>query len=277
MHRAVFALGAALALSGCGGGSNSNESVSVPLPPSPANLVAETAAGDVALAWDSVDGADGYHLYYAEEPDIQPDNYAAFEGGAWVQNVQPPYMVTGLAAEPVYHFVVTAFDGNGESQPSNEVIAIPRYVISGDNNDVVRDMANGLEWKRCTEGQTWSDVDGYCAGNPTVFEDGAAINIQQADGFRTPTRDELASLLFCSSNEPAYFPNGSSACYGGAAKPAIVAHIFPSTPYARYFQTSTKHPSHQDVYSAISFESGFGVSASKEGSLLYVRLVRPMK
>ena len=78
-----------------------------------------SAAVDVTLAWDSSAGADGYRLFYREEG--QNYNYASpdWEGGATTGTIY------ALDESTTYHFVVRAYNAEGESGNSNEAHLYP--------------------------------------------------------------------------------------------------------------------------------------------------------
>lgn len=94
----------------------------------PQQLSAAPGNASVTLNWNAVASAQGYHIYYATEPNILPANIAAFSGGTWVQNVTPPYTITSLANGTTYYFVVTAVAGGRESAPSAEVNTTPSAI-----------------------------------------------------------------------------------------------------------------------------------------------------
>lgn len=94
----------------------------------PQNLSAAPGNASVTLDWGAVSSADSYHIYYATEPDIQPDNIAAYDNGTWIEDVTPPYQITELTNGTTYYFVVTAVDGDMESDPSAEVSTTPSAV-----------------------------------------------------------------------------------------------------------------------------------------------------
>ena len=94
----------------------------------PQNLSAAPGNASVTLEWGAVSSADSYHIYYATEPNIQPDNIAAYDNGTWIEDVTPPYQITELTNGTTYYFVVTAVDGEMESDPSAEVSTTPSAV-----------------------------------------------------------------------------------------------------------------------------------------------------
>ncbi|MFO7285293.1 MAG: DUF1566 domain-containing protein [Gammaproteobacteria bacterium] len=89
----------------------------------PEGLALTAGHGSVTATWDPVAGAEGYHLYYAEEPDVTPENYAAYAGGVWLQDVTSPHTVEGLTHGATYYFIVTAY-ANGEETPPSTTRAI---------------------------------------------------------------------------------------------------------------------------------------------------------
>jgi hypothetical protein len=80
----------------------------------------------VSLQWSAVQGATAYHIYYATEPNISAPNYAAYQGGTWVQQVNSPHVITGLTNGQIYYFVVTAINAQTESLQSAQVSATPQ-------------------------------------------------------------------------------------------------------------------------------------------------------
>ncbi len=96
-------------------------------------VVPQALAADVTLAWDAnppEDNVGGYNLYYyktgsPENPDPCED---AHQGPSPIvlplevlgNPESPEYTLIGLRDDEVYHFVVTAYNNAGESNPSNE-------------------------------------------------------------------------------------------------------------------------------------------------------------
>lgn len=91
----------------------------------PQNFTVSVGSESVTLQWSPVAGATSYHIYYATEPNILPQNYAAYNGGTWVQNVSSPRVINNLVNGQIYYFVVTAANGSVESAGSLEVNAAP--------------------------------------------------------------------------------------------------------------------------------------------------------
>lgn len=115
----------------------------------PQNLSAQSGDGSISLTWDPVTGAQGYHLYYATEPVLDPSNIGAFDGWGIVEEITSPYLLDGLTNGTVYYAVVIAVAGSAESPASSEVSAMPVLspnIATGLLNDT------GIDW--CTDGSS---------------------------------------------------------------------------------------------------------------------------
>ncbi len=144
-----------------------------------------------------------------------------------------------------------------------------RYRFLGKDQDIVEDTRTKLQWQRCSLGQTWTGAT--CAGEATKYQWDEAQRIAPA-GWRLPTKDELASLVYCSSGEPAYWKTASETCKGAYGSPTIWSAAFPNTPKAWFWSSS---PNADD--SGFAWDVGFGdgdVSGYGKDYAVYVRLVR---
>lgn len=150
------------------------------------------------------------------------------------------YTHAGLNNGVTYYYVVTGVSVEGEeSTPSIEVSATPveapaeaingRFLSLGLNDDVIRDYGTGLEWQRCSVGQTWNQLQKNCEGDRTTFDWQAANGLTAPGNFRLPTLYELQTLIYCSTAE--VYGMGRRLCDDDSAQPAIVEEAFPnSTP-----------------------------------------------
>ena len=144
-----------------------------------------------------------------------------------------------------------------------------RYRFMGKDQEIVEDIRTKLQWQRCSLGQTWNGAT--CAGEATKYQWDEARRAASA-GWRLPTKDELASLIYCSSGEPAYWKPTSAACTGAYSRPTIWSAAFPHTP-ANWFWSSS--PDASSAYSAWSVDFYVGsVGNGSKGYAYYVRLVR---
>lgn len=154
-----------------------------------------------------------------------------------------------------------------------------RYLDHG--NGSVTDVETGLHWMRCAIGQTWNGTT--CEGGaermtfPQTAE--AIARFNQAGGiagytnWRLPTRDELRTLVYCSSGEPDTWNNTGEACTGDYQRPTIQTEVFPNTP-AWNFWTSTPHPERGVQVWEVNFYLGRDGWDRQDSGDTRVRLVR---
>lgn len=109
--------------------------------------------------------------------------------------------------------------------------------FSPQGNGTVIDKRTGLQWMRCSVGQSWNGST--CEGEPNKYnwED---ANKQTSDfaghhDWRLPNRFELETLIFCSSgkdkgrdNSDPYYFEWLNECDGDFQKPAIMPNVFPN-------------------------------------------------
>lgn len=132
-----------------------------------------------------------------------------------------------------------------------------RFADNGDGT--VTDEASGLQWKRCSEGQSWDGAT--CTGEASIQNWQGALQLADAASYagrsdwRLPNIKELASIV-------------EQACYD----PAIDPGIFPGTPSYVFWSSS---PSANYASSAwyVYFYYGYDGYYSKYNGL-HVRLVR---
>jgi len=148
-----------------------------------------------------------------------------------------------------------------------------RYEILESQRDVVRDTVTGLEWKRCSLGQSW---DGQtCTGEAAhyTWEEAGQAADEVAD-WRLPTIDELRTLVYCSSSEPARFPGGDGFyCRGEHQRPTIVIEVFPNNPAYWYWSGSPSRWRPYDLAWSVNFDEGYAGEDS-QSDRSRVRLVR---
>lgn len=249
-----------------------SDSSTISPPPAPENVNVQSQGSEITVAWEESEQATTYNIYHAHEPGLDPVNYAAFQGGSVIQNVSPPYSFDVVDREPVYHIVVTAQAGSAESPGSEEKIAILRYEVAGDEGELIHDVVNGLEWARCAYGQDWNATSQQCEGAGIRTNLTEHVSAASSMDMRVPTLSELRSLVFCSSNDPAYFPGnsgGSSQCSSSFDAPTIVSDYFPDTPYAGSYITQSSCGT--DIHHVVNFESGYsGICAPGYHPDLYV-------
>ena len=144
-----------------------------------------------------------------------------------------------------------------------------RYRVLGKDQGIVEDIRTKLQWQRCSLGQSWTGVT--CAGEAKNFNWHEAGRIAPA-GWRLPTKDELASLVYCSSGKPAYWKTASESCEGAYSRPPIWGVAFPNKPVG-YFWSSSPNAGYAYGAWGVDFGGGY-VDGNFKKYVGYVRLVR---
>ncbi len=143
-----------------------------------------------------------------------------------------------------------------------------RYQVRGDNGDILYDTTTGLEWQRCSLGQSW---DGRtCTGEANRYTwDEACAAADQVPGWRLPTIDELKTLIYCSNGKPEKF---GCKCSGDFQRPTIVPEAFPETP-SDLFWSGSPHANDSSSAWYVYFGSG-NAHYNYRSHAFHVRLVR---
>jgi hypothetical protein len=89
------------------------------LPAAPGNVRATAGNGQVGLEWDEVAGATSYNVYWSMSAGVTQATGTKIEGAT------SPHLQAGLENGVTYHYVVTAMNGEGESDDSLEATATP--------------------------------------------------------------------------------------------------------------------------------------------------------
>lgn len=139
----------------------------------------------------------------------------------------------------------------------------------GKDQGIVEDTRTKLKWQRCSLGQTWTGAT--CAGEATKYKWNEARRVAPA-GWRLPTKDELASLVYCSSGEPTYWKTESQTCKGDYGVPTLWVAAFPNTPEEWFWSSSPTVGNPYQAWYAHFGDGRVGSLANKEGAI-YVRYV----
>jgi hypothetical protein len=149
----------------------------------------------------------------------------------------------------------------------------PCYLPLGTTGAVVRDLATGLDWQRCSVDQTWNAGTQTCDGTALSYTwDQAMAKWPPTAEWRLPTIAELRTLVYCSTGTPVRIDmTDYSACSGWYVSPTILSWAFPNTP-DQPFWSSSPNADYSDKAWVVSFNSGVGYAS--KGIPFYVRLVR---
>ena len=146
-----------------------------------------------------------------------------------------------------------------------------RYLVIGDG-DIVRDLETGLDWQRCSIGQTWNGTT--CLGDATSLPWDEAV-AAAANGFSLPSVSQLRSLVYCSSTG-AYDSNGDDFpfCKQKTAYeiPTINQEAFPNTTVFSFHWSATEGSLEGDAWFVDFFFGGAGQDLAFFPH--YARLVR---
>jgi len=139
------------------------------------------------------------------------------------------------------------------------VSAIAQYY---ERDHLVKDLALGIEWMRCSVGQRWDTEQEICWGeairlnHEEILQVIEQANAQLGDGWRLPNLDELQSLV-CPECEP----------------PKIDALLFPNTMAEPYWTGEQNFWSSRN-YWTVSFMTGDRFGRFFPDQRMMVRLVR---
>ena len=163
-----------------------------------------------------------------------------------------------------------------EALDAREQAASTRFEMRNDGTAI--ETTTGLMWMRCAFGQVWQA--GSCAGEAKLFNWHRAL--EAAEGYvfaghgdwRLPTRDELTTLVYCSSGvRRAPDADGvPGTCEGDYRAPTLLSAVFPNAPVHKFW-SGTQDERHSFGAWGVSFVNGAtGVGVQTEYVLL--RLVR---
>lgn len=142
-----------------------------------------------------------------------------------------------------------------------------------DDGRVVIDIETGLEWQRCSVGQTWTG--GTCSGGATTMNWDVAME-QGSNGWRLPTESELRTIIYC-SNTYEYNPNGRFDSCGSRDTyeiPTINGAFFPTTESDCYWTATNRNSLNSDDAMLVCFQDGSSGVTFKRYSGYTARLVR---
>lgn len=142
-----------------------------------------------------------------------------------------------------------------------------RYEVTS-GGSVIRDTETGLEWQRCSVGQSWTG--GTCLGTASLFSWEEAIELTAPGDFRIPTIEELRTLVYCSNTDNFDSNGDNEGCGGGSEVPTILLEAFPNTSTGDVWSGTAV-----DTVSAWSASFGGGsVGGDDPSTANRVRLVR---
>ncbi|WP_372634159.1 hypothetical protein [Alcanivorax jadensis] len=230
---------------GCGGGGSSSPApqASTPAPPpipAPASVSAKATSDGLVVDWAAVEGASDYNLYYATEKGLDIANYAAYQNGTLIPNIQPPQTVDLSVPLGVYQIIITANMDSREGQPTEAIQGFARFKVSDSDPSLILDAKYKRQWDRCPYGMTYEPASNTCSGTAQRMNVEEAKSIALAESKDIPGFVHYQMLSICESGEPGYFMyDNEGECEGG--KTTLYHAAFPATETETpIFMTNTK-------------------------------------
>lgn len=146
-----------------------------------------------------------------------------------------------------------------------------RYQYLADGS-IVRDEVTGLEWQRCSVGQTWNGSE--CSGVASRYNWQQAMSLTAPAGFSLPSHTQLRSLVYCSNLDAFDSAGSNNACgeFLSFQYPTIDLIAFPNTPANAYW-SSTPYLQSDDLAWFVDFFDGHANSGNKLNTMS-VRFVK---
>jgi hypothetical protein len=141
-------------------------------PPLPAPVITSVIPGDsrVAMSWRPVDGAAGYKIFSGTAPDGCDTEIGTVDGSAY------SYEAAGLTNGVRYYFVIRAVADIGESESSEEIIAVPQAPLPGAPEILSAEAGDGhvkINWSP-VEGSMGYTIYSSTSSAISILEDNAA-------------------------------------------------------------------------------------------------------
>ena len=159
-----------------------------------------------------------------------------------------------------------------------QVLMADRYRDNGDGT--VTDVKTGLQWMRFSLEQEWKG--GTCVGEAKTYTwtdaTKAAEALNRNGGYsghrdwRLPSKDELLSLVYCSSGKPKTWNDTGVRCEGDYDWPTIHQQAFPNTSSSDFWSASA-YAGNSSYAWYVYFYDG-GAYYSYKSNAFQVRLVR---
>ncbi len=152
------------------------------------------------------------------------------------------------------------------------------FVLQGDGT--VIDKRTGLQWMRCSLGQTWTEA--MCSGHPDAYNwlqaKKQATNFAGYNDWRLATRFELETLVYCSSAKDKGRKGGDrwfglDWCDDNYQRPTISQKAFPDTEKHAFYWSSSPYADYDSNAWGVDFYYGYDDFSYKDNNH-FVRLVR---
>ncbi|MEN9503331.1 MAG: hypothetical protein RI964_2616 [Pseudomonadota bacterium] len=145
-----------------------------------------------------------------------------------------------------------------------------RYTLN--SNGTVTDTKTSLMWKQCSEGQSGDRCSGDAAKykwDDAMSKFRSGVSFAGYSDWRMPTREELQTLVYCSTGTSTLVRSDATSCGGNYQSPTINQTAFPNTALSWHWSSTEK-----DMYAwGVNFDYGLN-SLGHRNNVSHVRLVR---
>lgn len=260
---------AVIGLSACGGGSSGavkvvNPVTAAPVISSPSGFsVSFNLEGSVVVGWNKRLG-ESYNLYISSDKNFEIENYSIYDNSSLEINVTPPFIFNIEEPAESYTFKIVARNKNTSSD-ALAVSAYTRFSISSSDPSVYVDAKQGLDVRRCSEGQQYDALAEVCTGTAALYTPSElSLHLASLDNeWRLPTTEEINELSPCplmSSGNTNCVPNNQS---------SVIMELFLGSGIANYYDITAIKPYSQDGkrwHRSHGFPSEYGYSSVNYGS-----------
>jgi N-acetylneuraminic acid mutarotase len=164
MAKVIVSVGALLVLALGGCGQVSDSVLTAGGPSFPTGMTASPGNGQNVLAWNPVDGATAYNVYWATVSGVNVVT------GTRISNITATsYAHTTVTNGIIYYYVVTAVNKDGESSESEQVSAMPSATLGAWTTRASIPTARESMTSSALNGQIYV-IDGFSNGNLSLVE-----------------------------------------------------------------------------------------------------------
>jgi tRNA A-37 threonylcarbamoyl transferase component Bud32 len=193
----------------------------------------------------------------------------------------PPVWFRDLLATSLHKGAVLAIKMCLPKLRSLSTLMAGRYLDNGDGT--VTDVRTALQWMRFSLGQEWQNET--CVGEAEKYDWQGALYVVEVlnrqggyanySDWRVPTKEELQTLIYCSSGQPKTWNDTGELCQGDCEDSTIYQPAFPHTPASMMYWSSSTNLDNPDKAWSVIFCKGLDLfSSHKWIPIFHVRLVR---
>ncbi len=192
------------------------------------------------------------------------------------ESLEPAYFAQSNSVEGARNYLQQYPTGHRSSEVMSKFWKQAGFRDNGDGT--VTDIRSGLQWMRCSLGQRWNGST--CEGSAAkmnwnqAMQNARSLSYAGKSDWRIPTREELSSLVYCSSGqrESRQKEESGGRCQGSYQKPTIIPEVFPETPRGWFWSSHADFST--DAWGVV-FDDGLVYNVSKfKNNINSVRLVR---